>query len=505
MGEETKIPLLLEKEYYEDCPGCKIEKIKNTQEGLPLKTLAGVWVIVLCNALPISSLFPFLYFMVRDFHIAKEEADVGYYAGFVGCSFMLGRALTSVLWGMIADRYGRKPVIIFGTASLVVFNTLFGLSTNFWMAITTRFLLGSFNGLLGPVKAYISEICREEHQATGMSVITTAWGIGLVIGPALGGLLAQPAEKYPGIFSEDSLFGRFPYFLPCLITSIFAALVTVGAFWLPESLHKHKPTQSSEYDSYEAEEAAIWTSDDKLTKAEFDESTFLPRKSLYKNWPLMSSIIVYCVFSLHDMAYTEVFSLWAVSPRNLGGLSYSTQDVGTILSITGVGMLIFQLFLYPQIDKIFGQVMIVRLCGMLSIPLLQCYPFIALLSGLSLAVVLNSASVVKNIISTCIITSSFILQNRAVDQDQRGAANGISMTTMSLFKAVGPACGGALLSWSEKRQDTSFLPGTHMIFFLLNMVSVVGVVLTFKPFLVERQGDHHSKFPSRIVASSESL
>ncbi|XP_074302273.1 putative peptide/nitrate transporter At3g43790 [Silene latifolia] len=73
-----------------------------------------------------------------------------------------------------------------------------------------------------------------------------------------------------------------------------------------------------------------------------------------------------------------------------------------------------ELFLYPQIDKIFGPVMIVRLCGMLSIPLLQCYPFVALLSGLSLDVVLNSAYVIKNVISTGIRTNSFILRNRAV-------------------------------------------------------------------------------------------
>ncbi|KAL9235174.1 hypothetical protein vseg_009961 [Gypsophila vaccaria] len=502
MGDDNKIPLL-EKVYYDDCPGCNIEKRKDTQEHLPWKTLIAVWIVVLCNALPISSLFPFLYFMIKDFHIAKQDADVGYYAGFVGCSFMLGRALTSVLWGVIADKYGRKPVIIFGTTALVVFNTLFGLSTNFWMAVITRFLLGSFNGLLGPVKAYISEICREEHQALGMSVITTAWGIGLIIGPALGGLLAQPAEKYPQFISPDSLFGRFPYFLPCLIPSIFAVLVTIGTFWLPESLHNHKQKHSSRYDSYESEEAAIFRSDDKLVLQEIKESKSNHRESLYKNWPLMSSIFVYCIFSLQDMAYTEIFSLWAVSPRKLGGLSYSTENVGTVLSITGLGMLVFQLFLYPQIDKIFGPIMVVRICGVLSIPLLQCYPFIALLSGLSLTLVLNSASVIKNILSVCIVTSSFILQNRAVDQDQRGAANGISMTTMSLFKAVGPACGGALLSWSEKRQDAAFLPGTHMIFFLLNIVALVGVILTFKPFLVERKGV--DKFPTRFVASSESL
>ena len=96
---------------------------------------------------------------------------------------MFGRALTSVLWGVVADRYGRKPVILVGTASVlvtfiqlqisiriflqlsytyflieiliirfrVIFNTLFGLSLNYWMAISSRFLLGSMSTLLGPI------------------------------------------------------------------------------------------------------------------------------------------------------------------------------------------------------------------------------------------------------------------------------------------------------------------------------------------------------------------
>ncbi|MCI18939.1 protein ZINC INDUCED FACILITATOR-LIKE 1-like, partial [Trifolium medium] len=73
----------------------------------------------------------------------------------------------------------------------VIFNTLFGLSTSFWMAIITRFLLGSLNGVLGPVKAYATELFREEHQAIGLSTVSAAWGIGLIIGPAIGGYLAQ--------------------------------------------------------------------------------------------------------------------------------------------------------------------------------------------------------------------------------------------------------------------------------------------------------------------------
>uniref|UniRef100_A0A453HQ71 Major facilitator superfamily (MFS) profile domain-containing protein n=1 Tax=Aegilops tauschii subsp. strangulata TaxID=200361 RepID=A0A453HQ71_AEGTS len=159
------------------------------------------------------SLFPFLYFMIRDLHIAKTVEDIGFYAGFVGASFMFGRCLTSTLWGIAADRIGRKPVVVFGILSVVIFNTLFGLSVTYWMAIATRFLLGALNGLLGPMKAYAIEVCRPEHEPLALSLVSTAWGIGLIIGPALGGYLALPAEKYPNIFSPDSLFGRFPYFL----------------------------------------------------------------------------------------------------------------------------------------------------------------------------------------------------------------------------------------------------------------------------------------------------
>ncbi|XP_059653725.1 protein ZINC INDUCED FACILITATOR-LIKE 1-like isoform X2 [Cornus florida] len=446
MANEGKEPLL-KKYYYENCPGCKVEQLKEMHTGLPIKELVSIWIVVLGTALPISSLFPFLYFMIRDFHIAKREEDIGYYAGYVGSSFMLGRALTSVFWGIVADRYGRKPVIIIGTSTVVVFNTLFGLSINFWMAICTRFLLGSFNGLLGPIKAYASELFREEHQALGLSTVSTAWGIGLIIGPALGGFLAQPAEKYPSIFSRDFVFGRFPYFLPCLCISLFALIVTIASCWLPETLHMHHKSRDN---SCEALESACYESNAKEIKQDIEGREPISKESLIKNWPLMSSIIVYCVFSLHDMAYTEIFSLWAVSPRKYGGLSYTTENVGEVLSISGFGLLVFQLSLFPLVEKIIGPIMISRFAGV------------------------------------SIVTGLFILQNNAVDQHQRGAANGISMTLQSLFKAVGPAGGGVLFSWAQARQYAAFLPGDQMIFFILNVIVAIGVLMTFKPFLVQR-------------------
>ncbi|KAK2632199.1 hypothetical protein EUGRSUZ_L01874 [Eucalyptus grandis] len=484
MAEEEQKEALLQKHYYENCPGCKVEKLKELQRGLPIRELVSIWIVVLCNALPISSLFPFLYFMIRDFHIATREEDIGYYAGYVGCSFLFGRALTSIFWGVVADRYGRKPVIIMGTIAVVIFNTLFGLSVNFWMAVAMRFLLGSLNGLLGPIKAYATELFREEYQALGVSTVSTAWGIGLIIGPALGGYLAQPAEKFPSIFSEESVFGRFPYFLPCLTISLFAVVVSIASCWLPETLHKHHENSKLDESCKDVETASLESGVKCKTQNIEGKAS---KKSLLRNWPLMSAIMAYCIFSLHDMAYSEIFSLWAVSPRRLGGLSYTTEDVGTVLSISGAGLLVFQTCLYPYVDKLLGPVLVARICGILSIPLLSSYPYIAMLTGLSLSIVLNCASVTKNVLSISVFTSLFLLQNKAVDQDQRGAANGIAMTAMSIFKAAGPAGGGAIFSWSQKRQDAAILPGNQMIFFILNVVLVIGVLMTFKPFLVQRR------------------
>ncbi|KAI3834477.1 hypothetical protein MKX03_012871 [Papaver bracteatum] len=461
MGAEYQEPLL-EKIYYENCPGCKVDQLKETKIGIPYKELSFIWIVVLCTALPISSLFPFLYFMIRDFHIATKVEDIGYYAGYVGSAFMFGRVLTSVFWGVIADRYGRKPVIMFGTFSVVIFNTLFGLSTNLWMAVTSRFLLGCFNGLLGPMKAYACEVCRDEYQALSMSLVSTAWGVGMIIGPAIGGFFAQPAEKYPSLFPDGSLFATFPYFLPCLCISVYAAAVFIACFWLPETLHKHG--ESSEKENIEA--------------ANSTDS----KESLWTNWPLISSIIVYCVFSLYETAYSEIFSLWAVSPRNLGGLSFTTENVGEVLAITGFSLLAFQNFLYPVVEKIFGHIKIIRVAAILSVPLLASYTLIAKLSGITLALALNFASLFKNVLSLAIITGLFILQNNAVPQNQRGAANGLSMTGMSLFMVTNPH--GCFIS---SRFGSFLIARNNMVFFVLNVVQVIGLLMTFKPFLTFRQ------------------
>ncbi|XP_045802379.1 protein ZINC INDUCED FACILITATOR-LIKE 1-like [Trifolium pratense] len=291
--DHMNVPLLEKKQYYKDCPGCKVEQENELNQGLSILKLFIIWMVVLSSSLPITSLFPFLYFMVSLYNSTFIFADISYYAGYLGSSYMLARSLTTIILGMVSDRYGRKPVIILGIISVVIFNTLFGLSTSYWMAIITRFLLGSLNGVLGPVKAYATELFREEHQAIGLSTVSAAWGIGLIIGPAIGGYLAQPAEKYPQIFAKDSFWDKFPYFLPCFIISGLALIVAIACIWIPETVHNHS-------DSNESTDADVLENGSKIVET---EKNVQKNENLFTNWPLMSSIIAYCVFSLHDVAY----------------------------------------------------------------------------------------------------------------------------------------------------------------------------------------------------------
>ncbi|KAH7522543.1 hypothetical protein FEM48_Zijuj07G0149600 [Ziziphus jujuba var. spinosa] len=510
-------------------------------------------VCLLCGSYVCSfanfSAFSFPIFHDRGFPNSKKGGGYWFLCWFCGLCMYVGRALTSVIWGIIADRYGRRPVMIFGSVSKADF------------PMFQCHPLIKFSLVKGQV--YASEVCRKEYQSMGMSMVNTSWGIGLVIGPSLGGFLAQPAEKFPTSFSKESLFGRFPYLLPCLLVSILALAATAVCFWVPpyiccpivglrilyailtpsccnikasnhktwrlmalrwfqETLHFHTRSDEESEDSCNAPVASTYAVDMRGSLQTYEEKSRDSQQRLLKNWPLMSSIITYCVLHLHDMAYTEIFSLWAISPRRHGGLSYSGAEVGEVLAISGFGLLVFQLLLYPMVERTFGPVIVSRIgadCGflhlthfslhiVLTIPLLSSYPFIAMLSGLTLALLINCASLLKNLLSATITTGLLFLENRAVTQEKRGAANGISMTSMSLFKAVGPAAGGSVyllllllphlkfgcrlinpvvvsckFSWAQKRQNESFLLGDHMVFFILNVIEALGLLMTFKPFL----------------------
>ncbi|KAH7421166.1 hypothetical protein KP509_13G043600 [Ceratopteris richardii] len=470
------------------CPGCRIQKkIVACDGALPKKELSFVAVISLCNALPSASLFPFTYFMVEDFKIAKSDTMIATYAGYLGSAMMLGRFISSAFWGIIADRCGRKPVILIGTASIIIFNTLFGFSTNFWMALITRFLLGICNGMLSAMRAYASEICGKENQAWGLSMLGSSWAVGLIVGPAIGGYLAQPSQKYPTIFPKGSLFDRFPYALPCLCISSFAVLALISGFLMPESFHNHHmrgiANVVATHKSLKGETANSKTEKLEANTMLVSDSERAGQEALWKNMGTLIAMYIYCIWGLHTMAYSEIFSWWAVSPKSYGGLEFSTNEVADVLTIAGVALFVFQFFVTARLTKLFGAVRVVQIPAILTVILTAVHPLIAKLDEVPLWSAIILSQILKRLLSACVTVGSSVLMNNSVASGQRGALNGISTSIMSLFKAIGPTIAGFIFSSGQARINSSFLPGMWMVFGVLSIFALVAVIPSFEPLL----------------------
>lgn len=112
------------------------------KEMFPLGSMTILATAVFASAISLSGLFPYVGFMVIYLGKAHNEDEAGYYSGYIASAMMFGRLISSFWWGQIADKWGRKPVIIIGCLSIALFSITFGFSNNFEFALISRFLLG---------------------------------------------------------------------------------------------------------------------------------------------------------------------------------------------------------------------------------------------------------------------------------------------------------------------------------------------------------------------------
>jgi MFS family permease len=92
------------------------------------------------------SIFPYMYFMVKDFNITDDENKISFYAGMVTSAFTFAEFSTSVMWGRLSDKVGRKPILLTGLAGTGLSVLLFGLAPSLPVALFARALGGFLNG-----------------------------------------------------------------------------------------------------------------------------------------------------------------------------------------------------------------------------------------------------------------------------------------------------------------------------------------------------------------------
>jgi DHA1 family multidrug resistance protein-like MFS transporter len=155
----------------------------------------------------------------------KEFNAGGQAAGYMIAAFGLTQFIFSPIAGVWSDKYGRKIMIVAGMALFAVSNLVFAMADQIWLLYVSRLIGGVGAAAMIPaMMAYIADVTTVEKRGKGLGMLGAAMSLGFVIGPGIGGFLAE--------------FGiRAPFY----VSAAVAALALVGSLvFLPESLDKEK-------------------------------------------------------------------------------------------------------------------------------------------------------------------------------------------------------------------------------------------------------------------------
>jgi len=183
---------------------------------------------------------------VLPFYVERLAAEGGasrqtivMHVGLLTGIYPLVQLIFAPLWGRWSDRIGRRPLVLIGIAGYVVAQVMFGLANSLWLLYAARVIGGMLSSATLPVAAaYVADMTREEERGRGMAWFGTAVSLGVVVGPALGGMLSRRDWHFNwsyGHFMVDSF--STPFF-----AAAFLGLLTLFAAirWLAESLHSRE-------------------------------------------------------------------------------------------------------------------------------------------------------------------------------------------------------------------------------------------------------------------------
>ncbi|MCJ1407629.1 hypothetical protein MMC19_001700 [Ptychographa xylographoides] len=307
------------------------------------KPLPRTQIFLLCYARivePIAffSIFPFINKMIWETG-GLNEADVGFYSGLIESLFSLTQMLLMILWGHAADRLGRKPVLVFSLAGVSVATALFGLSKTIWQMILFRCLSGVFAGSILTIRAMISENSTPKTQARAFSFFAFTGNLGILLGPLIGGALADPAGQYPRVFGEVQFFKDFPYALPTFFTGAVGASATVIS-WL--FIHETLDPKSVDKTS-------------KNAPMSFRELTMSPG--------VLIVLLIYGYIMLLAFAYTAVIPVFFFTDVKLGGYGFSPLQISLFMALGGLSQSIWLLLAFPPLQHRFGTGGVLRGCA----------------------------------------------------------------------------------------------------------------------------------------------
>jgi len=333
--------------------------------------------------------------------VSKEYGASGMTLGLILGSFSLMQFLFSPIWGRLSDRIGRRPVLMISLFGNILGFGTFAFASNVAMLFATRIFSGIASASISTAQAYIADTTDEQSRSREMARISMAFGLGLILGPPIGGLLSS--------FGTSSLHLP-PNRLPGLAASTLSTIAMLMAiFMLPESLNPD-------------------------SKSAAHRSSFLDNESwgiLFRTRGLRlagsSLAVIMC-------ALASLSPILVMVGRDRYGLS--ARDVGYLLGVMGIVVVILQWSAIHWFTQRLGDIG----TGILGAG--------ALMLGL-LLVPLTHAPVVL-IVATCLMgvgqglchptLSAFI--TKVAPASHRGGILGVSSSMTALARMLGPALVG---------------------------------------------------------------
>ncbi|KAF3912078.1 hypothetical protein ABW21_db0202908 [Orbilia brochopaga] len=470
---------------------------------------------------PISStsLLSYVYYFIKSLPGAETPQQISRRAGMMVAAFSLCQFVTGMIWGRLSDIYGRKPVIIVGLFGSMLASLGLGFSTSFQWAVCMRMLSGGSNATAGVLRTIVAELVKEKrYQSRAFLIMPMCMNIGLIIGPILGGILANPIESHPGLFGPGSWLGgddgvgwmkKYPYALPNLVSAIFLCLSFLFATF---GLEETNPSGDI-VGQIKAKFASTWTfltrpfrwhrdyqplsPSDTTNTTPSSKSRAVPYREVLTPG-VMLCLICFIVLPLHNSTFMQLYPIFLSTPRAdnshpstplsfTGGLGLPAAQVGSAMAILGFIGITMQLFVYPLLQTRLGTLRSYRL-SLLLFPLAYLFtPFLAILpsstrdirepaGGVLVWTGITAALFIQVTARTFAGPGNVILLINSVDNRRAlGTVNGLGASLSSLARAVGPLSAG----WGYGFSLTQGVVGA--VWWTMAVVAMGGVFVNPEP------------------------